>query len=198
MLKLKRLTPIHLWPLYYLLGVTLLLSGCLTYLVYANYTQTVVKQQLNLERQEIVLTNELSHKFILVKDSSGYRAKMEQLKVVASQVNHGFPTAAALPQLLRQLQQLAAAANITLSSFLPQETRPVPVAGMVPQGDKIMAETVVLSGEANYLNLVNFVYQVAQLEWLIVIKSVDLTRIADGSVDFKCDLVINYRSELPS
>ena len=201
--------PIYLWKFRNLGLLFLALMFGLTYLIYDNYTCLQTKLLLELQKEEIKLKQSLSKNYQLLKGLPAYHLQISQLAMLTKQVR--LPSPEELTLLIIQINQLAEDNNIEIKDFSPVEnTKNQPPAKKSNKKHSNLQNQQILSGNTDhslalvqlyqitlvtgFKNLLNFIYQLAKLKWVISIYSIDIQHSETDNLKIKLGIKIFYRS----
>ncbi len=186
-----KITPIYLWRPVILLPLLVFILILVTYLIYNNYTVDQANRLRNLVLEEDKLKSELSLKYGQVKSVPLFINKMKDLRQLESQVSQRFPNSEELSLVLIQINQVAEDTNVNITSFSPKNLNKVELVGGNKTGN-IMTETYNLNLSANYIDFVNFIFQLSKLARLTEVTNVNMARVDDNKINVNLDIKIFY------
>ena len=186
-----KITPIYLWRPVILLPLLVFILILVTYLIYNNYTVDQANRLRNLALEEDKLKSELSLKYGQVKSVPLFINKMKDLGQLESQVSQRFPNTEELSLVLIQINQVAEDTNVNITNFSPKNLNKVELVGGNKTGN-IMTETYNLNLNANYIDFVNFIFQLSKLARLTEVTNVNMARVDDNKINVNLDIKIFY------
>lgn len=187
--------PLYLWQLKIFIPILLITVLLLTLLIYNNFTINQVQKLAELENMEVGLKETLTKNYAQVKNVPAYKAKLLELRDLESQINSRFPSSDEISALLIQINQVAEDSDVTITNFIPKETKEVNLIGNVSGKNKIMSETFTIIANSRYLNFLDFVVRIARLSRVIDFQTITISRMDNDSISTNFDIKIYFSSK---